>query len=1048
VARVPQAELDRLKREVSVVRLAEARGVKLRRHGQDLLGRCPFHDDKEPSLVISPEKNLWNCLGACGEGGSVIDWVMKAEGVSFRHAVELLREDLPAMSSGAGPAAPPVRQSTVQKLPSPLDLDAEGQELLHQVVDYYHETLKGSKKAMQYLGSRGIAHPEAIERFRLGYANRTLGYRLPNKQRKAGAEIRGRLTELGIYRESGHEHFNGCVVIPVFDEAGRVAEIYGRKVTARLKPGIPLHLYLPGPHRGVWNASALAESKEVILTESLIDALTFWCAGFRNVTAIYGTSGFTPDHLAAFQRHGTERVLLAFDRDDAGEKAAGKVAERLAREGIACFRVHFPRGMDANEYALKVEPARKSLGLVLRSAVYLGQGPEPPRSPAPEPAAPLPPASAASAPPVERAAKEETAPEPPPPPEEPPSSPPLAAGRGEAEPPLVQTAPAPPAPPDVPTEIRPEEVVIRLGDRRYRVRGLAKNLSYDLLRVNLLASRESAGGDLFHVDTLNLYSARQRVAFLRQAAEELHLPEATLKADLGRVLLKLEELQDEQIRRALEPEAEARVVLSAEERAEARKLLEDPRLLERILEDFERCGVVGEETNKLVGYLAAVSRKLDDPLAVIVQSSSAAGKSSLMEAILDLVPEEERVAYSAMTGQSLFYMGESDLAHKILAVAEEEGAERASYALKLLQSEGELTIASTGKDPSSGRLVTHEYRVEGPVAIFLTTTAIDVDEELLNRCLVLSVNETREQTRAIHRLQREAQTLEGLLAREERRAIVQRQRNAQRLLRPLLVANPYARELTFLDARTRTRRDHLKYLTLIRSIALLHQYQREVKTVDRGGLTLDYIEVTLADVEVANRLAGEVLGRTLDELPPQTRRLLLLLDRMVAEAAEAEGRERSEVRFTRRTVREATGWGNTQLKVHLGRLEDLEYLLVHRGGRGEAKVYELLYDGQGQDGALFLPGLLDVEALRKRGYDRNRSGQKPERSGSSRPQVGGRSGGGRSGDSGGKSSEGNSLEAAGAALPPKPHSGTALQYGGRSHTEPLPFAARAGGGEP
>jgi hypothetical protein len=122
-----------------------------------------------------------------------------------------------------------------------------------------------------------------------------------------------------------------------------------------------------------------------------------------------------------------------------------------------------------------------------------------------------------------------------------------------------------------------------------------------------------------------------------------------------------------------------------------------------------------------------------------------------------------------MTGQSLFYMGETDLKHKILAIVEEEGAQRATYALKLLQSEGALTIASTGKDASTGRLVTEEYRVEGPVMIFLTTTAIKIDEELLNRCIVLSVDENREQTRAIHQFQRRRQTLAGLLADHDRR---------------------------------------------------------------------------------------------------------------------------------------------------------------------------------------------------------------------------------------------------------------------------------------
>lgn len=132
-----------------------------------------------------------------------------------------------------------------------------------------------------------------------------------------------------------------------------------------------------------------------------------------------------------------------------------------------------------------------------------------------------------------------------------------------------------------------------------------------------------------------------------------------------------------------------------------------------------------------------------------------------MEAILAFMPDEHKVKYSAMTGQSLFYMQGQSLKHKILAIVEEEGAERASYSLKLLQSEGELTIASTTKDPKSGEMTTKEYRVEGPVMILLTTTAIDMDEELLNRCVVLSVDESRHQTHAIHELQRERETMEG-----------------------------------------------------------------------------------------------------------------------------------------------------------------------------------------------------------------------------------------------------------------------------------------------
>ena len=133
-----------------------------------------------------------------------------------------------------------------------------------------------------------------IERFKLGFADRTLGLRLPEKTRKAGAEIRGRLQKLGLLRESGHEHFNGSIVVPVIAPAGEIAEVYGRKINDNLRPGTPKHLYLPGPHRGVWNEAALAAAPEVILCEALIDALTFWCAGYRNVTASLRRSRASP----------------------------------------------------------------------------------------------------------------------------------------------------------------------------------------------------------------------------------------------------------------------------------------------------------------------------------------------------------------------------------------------------------------------------------------------------------------------------------------------------------------------------------------------------------------------------------------------------------------------------------------------------------------------------------------------------------------------------------------------------------------------------------
>ena len=921
--RYPDELIERIKSDISLERLLAAQGHELKKHGKDLITTCPFHDDKTPSLVISPESNLWHCMGACQTGGSIIDWTIKREGVSFRHAVELLKADLPHLSSQPV-SATPIKRSTTSKLP-PLAANPDNQRLLQQIISHYHQTLSESPDALNYLKSRGLESSEVVTQFKLGYANRTLSYRLPQKNRKAGAAIRSQLQEVGLLRASGHEHFNGCLVVPVMDDSGVIHEVYGRKIGRALRKGTAQHLYLPGPHRGVWNAAALAANSSVILCESLIDAMTFWVNGQRHVTASYGTSGFTSDHLATFQQHGISRVYIAYDRDSAGNTAAEKLAKTLMEQGIECFRVLFPQGMDANSYAQAVTDPAERLEAAIRKAEWMGQA-QPPAQP-----------------------------------------PPLAANSSESEQP---TTPDPPQ-----ADVKDHEIKLNFDERHYRIRGLDKNLSYDQLKINLLIRRDKA----FHVDTLDLYNARHRSAFLKQASHELCLSTHILKRDLAQVLLQLEELQDQQIQQALKPKTVVPHISQTELKA-ALDLLKTPNLLERILQDFDRCGIVGEQTNKLVGYLAASSRQLNSPLAVLIQSSSAAGKSSLMDAILSFMPAEQQVKYSAMTGQSLFYMGERDLKHKILAIAEEEGADQASYALKLLQSEGEVTIASTGKDASTGKLQTVQYRVEGPVMLMMTTTAIDIDEELLNRCLVLSVNESRAQTEAIHARQRQRNTLEGLLTQQTRKDILKLHQNAQRLLRPLLVANPYAEQLTFVSTQTRTRRDHMKYLGLIQTIALLHQHQRPVQQAEHNGQWLDYIEVTLDDIDMANRLAHDVLGRSLDELPPQTRRLLTLIQQMVSEASTRQGIEQQDYRFTRKDIRLFSGWSDQQLKVHCRRLTELEYLLIHSGSRGKSFQYELLYDGNPAAPGPHLMGLIDVDALRQE-YDNQKYGSTSEKNG-------------------------------------------------------------------
>jgi hypothetical protein len=691
--------------------------------------------------------------------------------------------------------------------------------------------------------------------------------------------------------------------------------------------------------------------------------------------------------------------------------------------GIEVYRIKFPWGMDANEYARKVTPAGKSLGLLVNSAEWRGLGKAPqksqpqlpkaaesvnecnvtlPKVQAPvveEPTTPAPISSslAASAsvscseeaklvieektPPVssdlptgEPAAKKENV-------EVKPSlndtlpACPRQQPSVTLDPGCNVTLPPPPFGQDATSrcwEKRGEAWHLVLDGREYRVTGIEKTVGADHLKVGLRLQVERTGGMFFHLDQVDLVRDIERRRFIERAAEETGLTQDLIRRDLGRLLLSVEQTQIELLK-PVETAAPG-ITLSPEEREEALRWLREPNLIERLKEAFHLAGIIGEETNTLVAYLAGVSRKLEKPLAIIIQSASAAGKSTLMDAVLSFFPEEDRIKYSAMTGQSLYYLGETNLKHKILAIVEEAGAEKASYALKLLQSEGEITIASTGKDPQTGRMVTQVYRVEGPVNLIFTTTAIDIDEELLNRCLVLTVDESREQTERIHRFQRERRTLAGLIAKEHKKEVLTKLKNAQRLLAPIPILNHYAPDLTFPIGRTRNRRDHEKYLTLIDAITLLHQHQRPRGQYTIGGRVAEYVAVTFEDIALANQLAPEILGRSLDELPPQTRRLLEHIRELIQakatepEASKKDATSRCSRCFTRRELRDKCGWSLTQVRVHLDRLVELEYLFLRSGRMGGPFEYELaveVHDPNGSKVTLAHIGLIDVDELRK-----------------------------------------------------------------------------------
>ena len=491
--------------------------------------------------------------------------------------------------------------------------------------------------------------------------------------------------------------------------------------------------------------------------------------------------------------------------------------------------------------------------------------------------------------------------------------------------------------------------VLAFERRTYRIRGLAA-IGVDRLRVNVRVEQDGR----FHVDVFDLYSARGRRSFQEAVTEAFGLGQEETPALTHELAAVIEALERERLElRARGRSDAAKHAMTAAEREEAMAFLMSPNLVELIRQDFIAVGCVGEETAMLTGYLAALSRMLpEEALAVLFCARSGAGKSIMQKRIVEFVPPEALIERTCVTRQALFYKDENALVHKVLAIDEEGGAIEAAYALRSLQSAGYLSITSTRTDPQTGKQRAEDYRVNGPCAIFLTTAHPEaLDYETRNRFIILTIDESKDQTRRILEKQRQDDTLDGLVADQRKKAILRRHHNAQRLLQPIRVVNNLAPKLTYPADRLILRREQKKYLMLIKTIALLHQYQRPRKTHTVGTEKIPYIEATQQDVELATGLAQAILRRNLDELAPPSRSLLIEIRRLVVAKMKEQKIPQHHAVIDRKEIQQATGLSLWHLRDYLRQLVEYEYIVPLLGRKGRRYIYELIWDGVEEDPA-------------------------------------------------------------------------------------------------
>ena len=852
---INQDEIDAIKKGVDLVPFMKGCGIELKQVGGNYRGFCPFHEETTPSLTVNPKENLWNCFG-CDKGGDNIRFVQLFDNLSFNDAVERLKGYFPDVE------LPKTAKEKAAVKEKKKEISVADKKLLARVIGYYQHTFTEDQRGLDYLKNRGITNSQTFTDFSTGFVNGSLKNILPDDP-----EVIKTLKNLGILNQKGNETFYNCVVFPIFDKDGAIVNLYGRNIDP--ENGVN-HLYLVGSRSGIVNRQAVKRSSSIILTESIIDALTLYDQGFTNVIPAYGVNGLTDDHLFIFSSS-VKEVYLCFDSDQAGKDGAERAAEQLKNNGIAVYTVTLP-DKDINIYFNRHTP--EEFEQLLKAAN------------------------------------------------------PASVEQSDSLNKRKQTL------------YQQEEHGFTVGyaKRQYQVKGIQRGDTQ--LKATIKVSEDTSSNKPFELTTIDLYSSRSRHWFAKLCADLFQEPEALMKEDLAKLLQLVEEWRPEK-------QEQQQTEISKGDKQLALSFLESDDIFGELLTDFDTLGVTGEEINKLVGYLAATSRKLADPLSALIQSRSAAGKSTLQDAILSLIPDEDYIKYTRVTDQALFYKEEDSLVNKVLAIEEAEGMGGAAYSIRNIQSAKKITVAATGKD-ANGRMKTEEYTVRGPVCVMITTTATEIDQETASRFLFLTIDESAKMTEAIHHMQREAETLEGLIREKKQDTVTRKHHAVQRLLKNLAVVNPYSKYLSYPSHSLRARRDHKKYLGLIRAVAFLHQYQREIKTVEVEGKPVEYIEVTLEDIDTANRLANVVLGQSMDELAKPSRTLLSLIYAMVKEQAEKDNRPIDEIFFTRRMIRECTGWTDWQIRAHIKQLEELEYIGARIGSIGKEYSYILNYQGQGE----------------------------------------------------------------------------------------------------
>ena len=741
-------EITEIKQQLSIAVVLRHYNIAINKNGQCL---CPFHEEKTPSLKIYPQTNTYHCFG-CGKSGDTIQFIQDKERCT-KHQAILKAKGL--LSVIGHTEITPVKPSQ----PKTSTVYGKAFKKLQQ-------SLHRSKKAIAYLQERNI-YDTKLE----------IGY----KSQGDNQVIKG---------------MRNCVIFPLKDCHGQIVSFYGRSLTKG-------HYYLEN-RQGLYPQYPTAETKTLILTESIIDAATIIKHTNYEVLALYGVNGLTSEHIEALSNLNLlQDIVLFLDGDTAGRNATDKYANQLHEllPNITISAVDTPDDEDINSLVQSHEPEILDHLIENRQILF---------------------------------------------------------SLTEVESLDTQKVNIPKL--DV---TNPDYLTLVNGALKVTVLGGINLLVADKLKVTLRIERTDKQNPLYHIrqSNLDLYNDEQLEKFIRKVAERLELGTREVQHTLYTLIGELENYRLQQME-VNAPEVVSKRELTLERKQKAINFLKSPNLLQNTNTLIGQTGMVGEVNNRLLMYLVFTSRLREQPLHIISLGASGTGKTYLQEKISQLIPEEHKLEITALSENALYYFDRTELKNKLVLIENLDGAQddKILYAIRELMSKKSISKTIPIKD-AKGNLKTITLKVEGPITLAGTTTKEKIYEDNANRSLLIYLDNSKEHKKAIMNYQQSLSA--GLINKQEEHQAREFLKDVQCMLEKVKVRNPYATKLNIPDTVFKPLRTNTHYLSFIETVTFYNQWQRHRQKDDQGN---SYIETTLEDIAQANSLLKDVLLAKSDEL--------------------------------------------------------------------------------------------------------------------------------------------------------------------------------------